>query len=167
MESHFIYQNVFPSTPSISMYTVPAAYLICIAPQTFAKYQSQRAYRGHRDIGAIKLARANDASKGGLKGLGFFAGSVVAANLALIVVHANAGTLSGPFGVVRMLGFRLSPVKFVNSMSLMYLMCRIGAMYDYIFWNDVYGAHNWDYATSWAALSLYWWAADTLSTLIR
>lgn len=150
------------------MYTIPAAYFLAIAPQTFSQIHSQLARRNHRNTTTSRtVARAVDAGHVGLSGLGFFAGSVVAANLALILVHANGGTLNKSFGRVLILVNSMTPVRFVNSASLTYLIFRAGAMYDYVFWNNMYGTQYWDSAASMLAVSLYWWAADALCLLVR
>jgi uncharacterized MAPEG superfamily protein len=120
-------------TTNISLYTVPAAYILCVAPHIYKVklYESVTGIKSsdsasrtttpqstndnstyffnktqprtflatvnanpHPNLTpAVKarLARAEAASLNGYENIGFFAAAVTAANLTIVVVHANRG----------------------------------------------------------------------------
>ncbi|KAF3932167.1 hypothetical protein ABW20_dc0108654 [Dactylellina cionopaga] len=121
------------TTTNISLYTLPAAYFLCLAPHLFAinTYDSlcnktslperkfdQCAPRSFftkladhpslTDSQRGMLFRAESASLNGYEGLGFFCASVVAGNLGLVVSGGNK-----------------ADVKMLNILSLGYVALRM------------------------------------------
>jgi uncharacterized MAPEG superfamily protein len=149
-------------TTNLSLYTVPAAYVLCVAPHiyktklyehitglkatdsmrqsdtqntndsadyAFNKTQPRtflKAVTSNPDprlTPALKarLARADAASLNGYENIGFFAAAVAAANLALVIVHANRG------------GVALQrQIFWTNVCSLGYVVTRVGFNVEYV-----------------------------------
>lgn len=197
------------STSNLSLYTVPAAWWLCIIPHVYAfmtyditldkarKTASATAAKSGSGDGsnsntsssdgtdlkfegsqprtflsrlasnpnpaltpALKerLARAEAASQNGYENLGFFAASVVAANISLIVVHANEGGGSPSFA---------SELWWLNAHSLGYLVSRAGFNWVYIAGVSGPARGVWFYSGVASASALFIHAGNALRKLVK
>jgi uncharacterized MAPEG superfamily protein len=102
-----------------------------------------------------RLARSESASLNGYENLGFFAASVVAANIALIVVHANEGQSYA------------SELYWVNANSVGYLLTR--TLYNLVYIRGASGRKRgvWFYSSFGCACALFIHAGNALRKLVK
>jgi uncharacterized MAPEG superfamily protein len=200
--------TTFLSTQNISLFTVPAAWWLCMVPHVYAFLSYDRAIDTLNTLDAAtsntsnspsttslqntttttttpksphpkfnprhpraflstlstsplpsvlksRLSRAEAASLNGYENLGFYAAAVVAANISLIVVHANESVNFS------------QEVWFVNTQCLAYLATRCLFSWSYIEGWSGPGRGVWFYAGLFCATRLYWRAGDGLRRLIK
>lgn len=102
-----------------------------------------------------RFRRAEAASQNGFENLGFFAASVVAANISLIVVHANEGQSLA------------KELLFVNTNSIGYLVCRVLFNVSYIRGSVNYIRGLWFYSALGCASALFIHAGNSLRHLVK
>ncbi|ETN46534.1 uncharacterized protein HMPREF1541_00719 [Cyphellophora europaea CBS 101466] len=182
--------TTFLSSSNLSLYTVPVAWWLCMAPHLYAieryRYIMNSASTDSIKPGTKKqlefdrtqprtflsrleanphpaltpelktrLARAEAASLNGYENLGFFAASVVAANISLIVVHANEGQSFS------------KELYYVNCHCLGYLASRILFSWSYV--EGARGPHRgvYFYTGLACASALFIHAGNALRKLVK
>ena len=188
--------TTFLSSNNISLYTVPAAWWLCMVPHVYAFMQYDRTIdtssttnSGNQASVAgtgsswkfnpteprtflqrlrdnphpsltptvkARLSRAEAASLNGYENLGFFAASVVAANISLIVVHANEGGSS--YG---------KELWYVNIHSIGYLVSRLLFNWTYVLGVSGPARGLWFYTGLACATSLFVHAGNALRKLVK
>lgn len=203
--------TTFLSTNNISLYTVPAAWWLCMIPHVYAFLSYDRAISSLASSPSsstasttdsntsppanktpsttdttkpptalqkfdstnprtflptlhasplnpalkARLARAEAASLNGYENLGFYAASVVAANISLIIIHANEGASFA------------DEVWFVNTQCLGYLLSRGLFNLSYIAGWSGPARGVWFYGALVCATRLFWRAGDGVRRLVK
>lgn len=192
------------STSNISLYTVPAAWWLCMIPHAYAIVAYDLTIERGRKSASTKpssdsktannkkpaaddlkfdntaprtfmsrveantnpaltpalksrISRADAASQNGYEGLGYFAASVVAANVSLIVVHANEGPTAA----------FVNERWWVNAYAVGYLVAR--TVYSVVYTMGVPGPVRAlpFYAGIWCASALFVKAGNALRVLVK
>jgi uncharacterized MAPEG superfamily protein len=184
-------------TTNLSLYTVPAAYILCVAPHVYktklyekvtgikaSDSAEQIASRSDNESKEFffdktqprtflatvnsnpnpdltpeiknRLARAEAASLNGYENIGFYAASVAAANLTLVVVHANKGGA----------GLR-DQIFFTNILSLGYIATRIMYNIEYIGGVTGFRRGGWFWTGVLCATSLFVGSGNAIRSLLK